>query len=423
MTLKTRGAALAAAALTSLLALTACASGGDPASTEGEEHDHEHGHEHGSGEATEVAGAKPRVVLTYEGGVMVLDAETLEVVDEFELEGFNRLNEVGDGRNVLVSTTGGWAPLDAGAWTEPHGDHTHSYTTDPSLGEVIVPAEAPGHVVVHDGYTTLFDDGTGEVTVVETGAWTEAIEHGEVEPTRTYTTEAPHHGVAVASEDGTLFVTNGTEEERNGAVVLDEGDAEIASTDQCPGIHGETVVDGSILAGCDDGVVLLHGDHFHKIDSPDAYGRIGNQFSVEGSPIVLGDYNDDPEAEGIALDTISLVDTESESIQLVELDTEYTYSNLARGIDGSVLVLGTDGALRVIDPETGETTSTIDVIDEWTPPVEWQKAHPAIHEERGYVYVTDPANNQIHRVDYASGEVVTTADLEHAPNELVVTTG
>lgn len=411
---------MAAVALTSLLALTACAPGGEPANTEGGEHDHGHGSEEG---ATEVAGAKPRVVLTYEGGLMVLDAETLEVVDDFELEGFNRINEAGDGRHVLVSTTGGWAPLDAGSWTVPHGDHTHSYTADPSLGDVIVPANTPGHVVVHDDYTTLFDDGTGDVTVFETGSWTDAVEAGSIEPVRTYQTEEPHHGVAVASQDGTLFVTHGNEESRDGAIVLDENDEEIASTTECPGIHGETVAGESVVAGCEDGVILLHGDHFHKIDSPDEFGRIGNQFSAEDSSIVLGDYKDDPDAEGIALDTISLIDTEEESIQLVELDTEYTYSNLARGMDGSVLVLGTDGALRVIDPETGEATSTIDVIDEWTPPIEWQKSHPAIHEELGYVYVTDPANNQIHRVDYASGEVVTTADLEHAPNEIVVTSG
>lgn len=423
MSLQLRSAALAALASASLLALTACTASSSTTPTTSETTaEEEHDHEEGSGEATEVAGATPRVVLTYDGGLLVLDATSLEVLGDFELEGFNRVNEAGDGRHVLVSTTGGWAVVDAGTWTEPHGDHTHSYTTDPTLHEVLVDAETPGHVVVHDDLTTLFDDGTGEVTVIPTEEWTESVEHGEVTPVRTFTTESPHHGVAVASQDDTLFVTNGDEESRDGASLLDASDEVIATSDQCPGVHGETVVEESVLVGCDDGVLLLHDDHFHKIQSPDEYGRIGNAHSAEGSSIVLGDYKTDPEG-GINLTHVSLVDTESETIQLVDTGSEYTWQGLARGVDGSALVFGTDGALRVIDPETGEITSTIQVTESWTAPEDWQVSHPAIHQERGYVYITDPATESIHVVDYVSGEVVNSAELGHTPGELVVVTG
>ena len=95
----------------------------------------------------------------------ILDATTLETVADLPLAGFNRLNAAGDGRHLLVSTQGGFRVLDAGAWTEPHGDHAHHYTSAPRLTDVLHPAEEPGHVVVHDGHTALFDDGTGEVVV------------------------------------------------------------------------------------------------------------------------------------------------------------------------------------------------------------------------------------------------------------------
>ncbi|KAB1643470.1 hypothetical protein [Gulosibacter chungangensis] len=427
MTTKNIRTAFAAVAFTSLLALTGCAATGAASPTSSgtaasEEHDHEHDHDHEGGEATEAAGPTPRVVVTYDGGLMVLDSATLEVVADYELDGFNRVNAAGDGRHVLVSTTGGWALLDTGTWTEPHGDHTHSYTAEPALYDVVVDAEAPGHVVVHDGLTTLFDDGTGEVTVIPTADWTEIAETGTVEPVRTYTTENPHHGVAMASQDDTLFVTEGNETDRDGASLLNGADEKIVTNDQCPGVHGETVVGESILVGCEDGVLLLHGDHFHKIDAEGEFARIGNAHAVEGSAIVLGDYKTDPDA-GNGLQQISLIDTDAEAISVVEVGSTYTWRGLDRGLDGSALVLGEDGGLRVIDAESGEITSTIEVISSWTAPVEWQEAHPAIAQERGYVYVTEPATSEIHKVDYVSGEVVDSAVLPHATNELVVVTG
>lgn len=138
--------------------------------------------------------------------------------------------------------------------------------------------------------------------------------------------------------------------------------------------------------------------------------------------MVLGDYKTDPDA-GNGLQQISLIDTEAESISVVEVGSTYTWRGLDRGLDGSALVLGEDGGLRVIEVETGEITSTIEVTESWNAPTEWQQAHPAIAQERGYVYVTEPATGEIHKVDYVSGEVVDSVQLPHATNELVVVTG
>lgn len=136
MTTKNIRATFASAALATILALTGCASAEAPAPTSSPTGaSKEQSHDHQQGEVTEAAGPTPRVVVTYEGGVMVLDSATLEVIADYQLDGFNRLNAAGDGRHVLVSTAGGWALLDTGTWTEPHGDHTHSYTTQPEFYE------------------------------------------------------------------------------------------------------------------------------------------------------------------------------------------------------------------------------------------------------------------------------------------------
>lgn len=412
-----RGRLTAAAGITlaAALALAGCAS--VPAADH-DDHDHE-GHDHGSeAAAVETAGPKPRLVMTYDGGLLVVDATTLEPVADIEIDGFNRVSPAGDGRHVLVSTAGGWQVLDAGVWTQAHGDHGHSYEAEPRLTDLKIAAEAPGHVVSHAGTTTLFDDGTGAVTVLETGDWAAAVEHGHTHVLREHSIDEAHHGVAVALGDE-LFVTVGGADARTGAALLDADGGVVAESDQCPGIHGEAALDDLVITGCEDGVLVLHGDHFHKIDAPGDFGRIGNIFTAADSTVALGDFKDDPET-GIALSDIALIDLDQESLQIVETGSTYTWRGLARGIDGSALVLGTDGELRVFDADTGELRESIPVIDAWTPPTDWQVAHPSLIEHDGFAYVLDPATQTIHRIDYAAGEVRTSADLPQAPNEVAL---
>lgn len=435
MSVSTRRPLALASTLALTLVLAACGSGtesdtGDasPTATDSEsasdDHDHEgeDGHEEeATSDVTEAAARTPRVTLTYDGGLLVLDASTLEVEADLPLDGFNRLSDAGDGRHVAVTTAGGWALLDAGTWSEAHGDHSHYFTAAPELHDVVVAAEKPAHVVVHDGLTALFDDGTGDVTVVAADGWTRAAARGEVEALRTFTTPSAHHGVAVASQDGHLVVTEGTEESRSGARLLDGADTELAASADCPGVHGETVAgEETVVLGCEDGVLILHGDHFHKVAAPDAYGRIGNQFGTESSAVVLGDYKTDPEG---VLTSVSLIDTEAETIQIVDIGSQYTFRNLARGDDDSALVLGTDGALRVIDPATGEIVRSTPVIDAWEVPEEWQQPQPAIKVVDGMAYITEPATDELHVVDYETGEVWKSTQLPATPNEMVVVTG
>lgn len=112
---------------------------------------------------SEAAGPTPRLVTTYDGGLLTLDAKTLEVLDDSKLDGFNRLNPLGDGRSLLDSTKEGFRVFDASSWTEPHGDHTHSYTTEPLLTDTVYSATKPGHVVNEGKRTLIFGDGDGSI--------------------------------------------------------------------------------------------------------------------------------------------------------------------------------------------------------------------------------------------------------------------
>ncbi|MEP7764670.1 zinc metallochaperone AztD [Sanguibacter sp. 25GB23B1] len=369
--------------------------------------------------ASEAATVTPRLALTYDGGIQVLDATTLEQVADIELDGFNRLNGAGDGHHVFVSTTGGFQLLDAGTWAEPHGDHAHYYTSEPRLTDVTFAADKPGHVVVHDGRTVLFDDGTGDITVLDSD------EVAEPEPElREYTTPSAHHGVAVELEDGTLVVSQGTEDERTGIRVLDASGTEIAASDACPGVHGEAVAaDDAVVIGCEDGAVVYSGGAITKVQSPDAYGRIGNQSGTEASPIILGDYKSDPDAELERPTRVSLIDTRTSTVRLVDLPSSYTFRSLGRGDAGEALVLGTDGQLHVIDPESGTLVRSVPVIAAWEEPEEWQSPRPTLTVLDGSAYITDPSTNTIHAVDILTGDVWNTAELTVTPNELTGVSG
>lgn len=395
---------------TSVALLAACSSSSDSTDSATSE---------GSAAAAPVSNsaATPRLTVSYDGGVLVLDAATLETVDDVTgIDGFTRLNPAGDGRHVFVSGSGAFTALDAGTWTSG----SEHFTSTPALTDVKFDATTPGHVVRHDGKTVLFDDGTGKVEIFESAALLE----GEKPETDTYTTPEAHHGVAVELSDGALLTTLGNEDERTGIVVLDADRKEIVRNEDCPGVHGEAVAaDETVVVGCQDGLLIYRDGAITKVQSPDVYGRIGNQAGDEDSPVLLGDYKVDPDAELERPTRVSLTDTVSGELTLVDLGTSYTFRSLGRGPAGEAIVLGTDGALHVIDVNSKSVTQTIPVVDAWEEPVKWQEPRPALFVHEGTAFVSDPAKNSVHAVDLSTGEVTQTGELAHTPNELTGVTG
>ncbi|MCU1519082.1 MAG: hypothetical protein JWQ75_3803, partial [Pseudarthrobacter sp.] len=377
----------------------------------------------------------PRLVLTHDTGITVLDAKTLKQVGEEPLEGFNRLSPAGDGRHVLVATGDSFRVLDAGVWTEEHGDHGHSYVAAPRLTERAFSASKSGHVVRHAGKTALFSDGSGKVEVFDPADLADAPSGG-LPPSITYTAPEAHHGVAVALADGRLLVTLGNDEGRNGLALLsapeggagsgqeEQGRREILRSEECPGVHGEAVAgEETVVVGCEDGMLVYEDGVITKIASPDPYGRMGNLAGSPASPVILGDYKVDRDADLERPTRIALVNTDSGTLQLVDLGTSYSFRSLGRGPDGEALVLGTDGALHIIDPLTGTATASIPVVPAWEEPEVWQDARPTLFVDGSTAYVTEPGAAKIHAVNLTSGKVARTAELEHAPNELAGVTG
>lgn len=362
--------------------------------------------------STDSVEAHGRVAISYPGGISVLDSKTLEVVKKFDSEEFTRLNAAGDGRHVFVTTKAGFQLLD---------------TVEPKLTDLQVDATAAGHVVRHAGNTVLFDDGTGTTTILKTDELAKA--EGAVPAAQTYKADSAHHGVSIVLEDGKLLTTIGDKTSRSGAMALEShGDHwdKVAESKECPGIHGEGTAAGeAVIFGCEDGALLYHHGKFEKFTAPDKYGRMGNAFVSETSPIVVGDYKTDPDAEGYLLNSVALIDTEKHTFNVVKLPetVQYTFRDVARGPGDLAYILSTDGSIHVLDPKDGKIVNEFPVIKAWEGPADWQDAHPAIVVNGNIAYVTEPAANTVHSVDLATGKVTASSKLDVVPNEIAITLG
>jgi hypothetical protein len=353
--------------------------------------------------ASASTGAPPKepVAITYDGGIVVLDGETLQVAHTVALAGFNRINPAGDDKHVVVSTETGFQVLDAVAG---------------KMTGIAFPGDKPGHVVLHGDRTTLFTDGTGEVNSFDP----KDLATGKPQA-RQYRATTPHHGVAVELPDGTMVVTVGTEETRTGALALDKDGKEIARSAECPGVHGEAVAQGEVVGlGCKDGVLLFRNGAFVKVKSGPAYGATGTQMGTADSPILLADYFVDPDAELERTEQFALVDTQAAKHRIVSLPkgVSYSWRSLARGPQGEALILGTDGKLYVIDPATGKTVNSWPIVATWEEPVDWQKPRPAVFVRGNDAYITEPAAKKVHQVDLTAGKIVKSATLDATPNEI-----
>lgn len=358
--------------------------------------------------------ATPRLALSYDGGVLILDAATLKPIADAPVDGFVRLNPAGNGRHVLVSQSDGFAVLDMGTWTDRHGDHGHHYTAPPALTEIRFGGTEPGHVVAHDGKLTLFSDGTGGVDVVDP----QALLKGDTEPVASVTRE-PHHGVAVARRDGSIVVSVGDDDTRSGLVILDAAGREVAASNECPGLHGEAAAaDGVLTFGCENGILIVRGDDIRKVPSADPYGRIGNQAGSDASAVVLGDYKTEPDAELERPQRFTLTDTATGTLRVVPIAASYSFRSLDRGPQGEAVILGTDGALHVYDPGTAQRVAHHPVIGAWTEPDAWQSPMPNLHVQDGVAYVTDPTARRVVAVDLTTGATLAEAGLDHATIEL-----
>lgn len=369
----------------------------------------------------------PRILLAHDGGLTLVDGATGETVKESEHPGFLRLSNAGDGRHVMVADTDVFRVYDAGISVQQHGDHTHAYTFNPGMTGTTYDAEHAGHVVLHNGLTTLFADGTGEIQVLDSDEVADPA--ASVEKKKA---PAAHHGVAFELSDGALIRTDGDEESRSTVLVEKDG-TQIARTTDCPGVHGEapaqpTATSDVAVFGCENGPVVYRDKAFHKVKVAQPYVRTGNLAGSEHSPFVLSDYKtvEPPkDAEGVVErpTKVALIDSRSATLKTVDLGSSYWFRSLARGPKGEGVVLTYDGALKLVDPASATVTGSVPVIGPWTEKADWEEPGPAVKVAGYRAYVTDAKKKELVVVDLRTKKGERRVQLEHTPYEMAVVTG
>lgn len=375
----------------------------------------------------------PRIALTYDGGIMTVDGRTMELLNTIEKDGFLRLSPAGDNRHMTVADGSSYTILDMGTWEQPHGDHAHIYSTEPTLSALTFASDHTSHVIADHGKTAMFSDGTGSFEIYNPAQLTGADNRTATSlETSTVKLPAPHHGFAIPLDHDRYMVAVGSDKQRTGAAIVDANGTTILENNDCPGIHGEALAaDGVISVGCQDGALIYKDGTFTKVTNPeDPYSRSGNQAGSPHSSVVLADYKIDKEAELERPEQFSLIDTQTEIRQKVQLPEgiSYTFRSLARGPHGEALLLTTDGKLRFFNPNTGQELGSIDLMNAWEESTVWQDPRPALWVNDDVAYVSDPASSRLIGVslkNIAEGTASVFAELKlpHTPNEINGVTG
>ena len=356
----------------------------------------------------------PRVVVASDDGVEVIDAAKLESLEQISLASRPKLITAGDDRHVfaLQYDAKKVGVVDAGSWSDAHGDHSHSYVTEPSLRKTSFDLGTSYHAVSDDERSVVWFDDDGSFVSFD---W-KGLADDEVDETR-FETKSPHHGVATPLSNGGFLASIADGDHATGVAVLDEKGKETQRIESCPGLHGEAHVGEDAYAfGCESGVLVVDGGKGTSIASPLEGAGTGTLLGDHDSEIVVGDlYGEDtPGADSV----LALYDVAAAKARAVDLGVEF--SSFGRS-DGQTAALGTDGALHVIDESSGKVVNTIDVVDPWTTSEDWEVPKPQVVVADGLAYVTDPRDRSLTVYEIGSGEQRAQTTLAEVPTSLVVT--
>jgi hypothetical protein len=357
--------------------------------------------------------AQPRLVVASDVGVEVVAGADLESLDRFALASRPKLQTAGDDRHVFVlqSDAGKVGVVDAGTWSDAHGDHSHSYVTEPSLLKTSFDHGTSYHAVSDDERSVVWFDDDASFHAFD---W-KGLEDDEVE-TQRVETGAAHHGVAAPTSDGGFLASYAEGEEAAGILVLDAEGKETGRIGGCEGLHGEAHAGQDAYAfGCSDGVLVVDDGEGDSIASPVKGAGTSTLVGAHETDLLVGNlYSETDES---AAHHLAFYDLGDKKATAVDLGVEF--SGFARD-DGQTVALGTDGALHVVDEASGTVSETFPVVEPWVMTEEFSDPKPQVAVGGGFAYVTDPRDKSVAVFELGTGEERSRATLTDVPTSMVL---
>jgi len=352
--------------------------------------------------------------------VHAIDMETGQKIDTFTVRAPTSLYRSASGRTVFAVQGKGdvISVLSSGISFGDHGDHGDISIEAPRLLDVSFEGKKPSHFVDHEGDIALFFDGEGKTRV------TREADLLEGKPAiREVTTDAPHHGVAIALGDHVLVSEPNLAKPNElpmGIRVVDRSGASIGSLHDCPDLHGEASSGNLIAIACTKGLLIASaGNGAPEIDLlPYAGLPEGKSTTLAGGrglQYFLGNYG--PSA-------VVLIDPKSEdAFRLIDLPTRRVHFAVDPVRAKFAYVFTEDGSLHRIDVVAGNIDATLKLTEPYSMGGHWSDPRPRIAVAGDRIVVSDPLKSLLHTIDAKTFEQTADIAVEGNPFNLVAVGG
>lgn len=388
----------------------------------GDDHsDHGHDHDGSGGPVDEAEFTQGRLAIA-DGDTTLhfIDLDEGVLAGTLATTARSRVYANRDGRFVYaVQGTGDRVEIfESGIALVSHIDHFHISKGEPTRLELRLEGPAPSHFVLSDGFGTVFHDGDGSARFVRErsiAAGTPMI--------GTAQTGRAHHGAAMVYRNHVLASIPSADMDQALPIgvsirTVQEPDTTVDRSEDCPALHGETVLDHAAVFACLNGLLVVdHGESglsFRKIAYPSTVAAGTRMGSLAGhGHHVVGNWGE----IGLAL-----VDIAGNAPEFSVLETESRI--LAFDFDRRgehVVALTASGELLVFERRTGALEHTVQVMD----PVMLGgggegSVRPALALGAEAAYVSDPRAGSVYEILVESGEIVRTFEIGGMPHSLAV---
>lgn len=331
------------------------------------------------------------VALADDGTLTALDPATEDTRELASLDGTTRLEATTrletDGRYLFASGDDLLTIVDGGAWTVPHGDHSHHYLAEPrTVGEV---DGGGGAARVHSSATLTAawfgGSGTGVVLDREALADGEVRELGRIDG-------VPHDGALIPLGDRVLATTaREGEASASSVAVVTSGLEETGATAECAALSGTAITRVGVVLGCADGAVLAtetDGDVvLERIPYPEGTADSDVATAFSGRP-------GRPAVAAVAGERGAwLLDTRARSWTLLPSPEPLLAASAVSDSTGTVVGIGRSGRIVVLTPERSASTEPlVEVVEGRLPD------GTALEVDVARAYVN--AAGVVHEIDY-----------------------